>query len=320
MGLLIPEVFILLLTDSITMLLLIYASPYAFQIASKWDMASSANQQYRLEKRRYLLSTIVFYVFLFKIPLFLFYVYTNDKLAAVLTGAMCAAGSINATVYGSKLLYMKILNIFLMSGWLAVYKGNNTFEDLPYTRIKYAFLLFIVLTVTTETALSFLNFANIDPTAVVSCCSSIYSTGGDDVSLLMSIKPFTAFYTFIGCSLLLITAILLKNATLTAILSGAFFFTGVANLILFTGTYVYELPSHKCPYCILQKEYMYVGYAFYISLFLAAANGINTLIYKIVLKSTPVRSFRISLIFVLIFLLISLFFPLRYYAINSVWL
>ena len=63
MGLLIPEVFILLLTDSITMLLLIYAAPYAFQIAVKWDISSSSAIQYKLEKRRYLLSTIVFYRF-----------------------------------------------------------------------------------------------------------------------------------------------------------------------------------------------------------------------------------------------------------------
>jgi len=320
MGLLIPEVFILLLTDSITMLLLIYAAPYAFQIAVKWDISSSSAIQYKLEKRRYLLSTIVFYVFLFKIPLFLFYVYTNDKLSNVLTGAMCAAGSINATVYGSKLLYIKILNIFLMSGWLAIYKSNNTFEKLPYTRLKYSFLLFITCMVTAETALSFLNFSAIDPTAVVSCCSSIYSTSGDNISLLMTIKPFTAFYTFIGCSLLLVGAILLKNAPMTAILSVAFFFTGVANLILFTGTYIYELPSHKCPYCILQKEYMYVGYLFYVSLFLAVVNGINTIIYKTILKVPPIKSFRLSLIFTIIFLLISLFFPLKYYAINNVWL
>lgn len=320
MGLLIPEVFILLLTDTITMLLLIYTFPYSLSILSKWDISSSESFQYKLEKRRYLLSSIVFYIFIFKIPLFLFYIYTNDKMAAVLTGAMCAAGSINATQYGAALLYTKLLNIFMMSGWLALYKCNNSYETLPYTRFKYGFLLAVTISIIIETALSFMNFYSIDPTAVVSCCSSIYSTSGEDISFFMTIKPFTSFYTFIAVSLLYFTALFMRKTYLTGIFSVLFFFTGVLCLILFTSTYVYELPSHKCPYCILQKEYFYVGYIFYISLFIGVASGINVFIYGIISKSVPSRLFITALVFSGIFFMISMFFPFRYYITNNVWL
>jgi hypothetical protein len=37
----------------------------------------------------------------------------------------------------------------------------------------------------------------------------------------------------------------------------------VAALISFISVYFYELPTHHCPFCILQGEYHYVGYLIY---------------------------------------------------------
>ncbi len=201
MALLIPpEVFILLLTDAVFLLMMIYVSPpTVFRVITNWDISNQTQIQYKLEKNRLLVSTIVKFAFIFKIPLFLFYIYLNDKLSNVLTGAMCATGSINATVYGIPLLYTKIALIYLMYIWLVLYNCNNSFHDLPYTKAKYKLLLFIIIVITAESLLTYLNFANIDPTEIVSCCSSIYSTTSENGSLLMSLKPFTAFYFFYHC-------------------------------------------------------------------------------------------------------------------------
>ena len=37
----------------------------------------------------------------------------------------------------------------------------------------------------------------------------------------------------------------------------------------------YELPTHQSPFCILQKEYGYVGYPLYLSLLVGAASGLG---------------------------------------------
>jgi hypothetical protein len=42
----------------------------------------------------------------------------------------------------------------------------------------------------------------------------------------------------------------------------------VAALISFIALYFYELPTHHCPFCILQREYGYVGYLIYATLLL----------------------------------------------------
>jgi hypothetical protein len=49
----------------------------------------------------------------------------------------------------------------------------------------------------------------------------------------------------------------------------------VAALISFIALYFYELPTHHCPFCLLQREYGYVGYAVYATLLLGgiAAGG-----------------------------------------------
>ncbi|PLX66486.1 MAG: hypothetical protein C0602_12580 [Denitrovibrio sp.] len=320
MGLLIPEVFIILLTDLLGILLLLYTAPAAYKILRMWDIDSSSPLQYELEKKRLLTSVIVKFIFLLKIPLFLFFIYTNDKLSNVLTGAMCATGSLNATPYGMSLLLLKIVNIFLMSVWLTIYQSSNTSEKLPAAKKQYSLLLFITLLSIIEGGAGLLNFANLDPTAVVSCCSSIYSSTTEGGSFLMSIKPFTAFLVFIMFSVLYITSLLMRNPKATASLAVVFFMTGIANLILFTSTYIYQLPSHKCPFCILQKEYYYIGYLFYISLFLSASSGLNLFFYKTITGAYSRKLHFTAIIFGILFMFLSVLYPFRYFLINNQWL
>jgi hypothetical protein len=39
--------------------------------------------------------------------------------------------------------------------------------------------------------------------------------------------------------------------------------------------YIYELPTHHCPFCILQKEYGYIGYLIYLTLLGGAIAGLS---------------------------------------------
>jgi hypothetical protein len=38
--------------------------------------------------------------------------------------------------------------------------------------------------------------------------------------------------------------------------------------------YVYELPHHHCPFCLLKREYGYFGFPLYLALFLATGAGL----------------------------------------------
>ena len=54
------------------------------------------------------------------------------------------------------------------------------------------------------------------------------------------------------------------------------FIVSVSALISFISLYFYQLPTHHCPFCILQKEYYYVGYLLYVTLLGGVVCGAST--------------------------------------------
>ena len=49
----------------------------------------------------------------------------------------------------------------------------------------------------------------------------------------------------------------------------------IAALISFISLYFYELPTHHCPFDILQAEYHFVGYPIYVSLLAGVVSGLG---------------------------------------------
>jgi hypothetical protein len=64
-----------------------------------------------------------------------------------------------------------------------------------------------------------------------------------------------------------------KGARLFSCFSTGLFFLSLTAVISFISLYFYELPTHHCPFCILHKEYHYIGYLMYLSLFGAGIAG-----------------------------------------------
>jgi len=110
LNLLSPDVIAILMLDAILFLFALIALAISVQIVRKWDRSATTPLQYALEKRAYLVATIIEYIFYLKLPLFLYFIYTLDLLSNILPGAMCAAGVTNATVYGMPLFVVKILS------------------------------------------------------------------------------------------------------------------------------------------------------------------------------------------------------------------
>jgi hypothetical protein len=59
-------------------------------------------------------------------------------------------------------------------------------------------------------------------------------------------------------------------------LSLLMFIISLVSIVSFISLYIYELPTHHCPFCIIMEEYHYLGYsALYILLFGAVVSGIG---------------------------------------------
>ncbi len=233
-------------------------------------------KQYTLEKQSFLSATIIKYILSIKILLFIFFIFTLDKISNVLTGAMCAAGVVDATSYGIYLLLFKLINIYLFGFWLVVHKFDMETETLEYTKLKFGLFIFIFFLFISEIILEITMFSSIDVDKLVSCCGTLYSNS--ETSYLSSIFALNSSYllmAFYGTFLLLVISYFIKNDYIYIIFNLIFLILAIITLIIFFGTYIYELPTHHCPFCMLQKEYYYIGYILYFTLFVGTFYGFN---------------------------------------------
>ena len=274
-----PAIIALLLGSLLIGFMLFYASYHGVRILRRWDIRSGSELQLSLERRTYLISTIMTYAFGFQlISLFLF-IYTVDHLSTLFVGAMCAAGTLNVNRWGYPTIFLKMINFLLAGLWLIVNYTDNQAYDYPLIKKKYVLLLIIAPFIAAETILQANYFLGLTPNIITSCCGALFSSETTGMASEIATFPRTpveiAFYSMMVFTFAFGIYFLLKSrgGCLFSLGSILTFFISVIALISFLCLYFYELPTHHCPFCILQKEYGYVGYAIYITLLGGVVSG-----------------------------------------------
>jgi len=304
-----PEVLAILILDVIFAFFGFIAFVLSIKIFLGWDISSVTQKQYTLEKQSFLTATIIKYIFAIKVPLFLFFIFTLDKISNVLTGAMCAAGVVDATPYGTYLFILKIINIYLFAYWLVLHSEDIKHENQPYTKLKFGIFIVTFFLFISELLIEWIMFSSIDVSKMVSCCGTLYSSSATSaISSIFSIDTTLLLSLFYGNFLFIVLFYFLKQKYLFALSNLLFIITSLISLIVFFGTYIYELPTHHCPFCFLQSDYYYVGYFLYVFLFVGTFYGLVTgFVHNS--KDNITKNYKISLLFNFVF-----------YIKNGVWL
>ena len=316
-----PEVLSLQILNLIFLVFASITSILSIKIYLKWDRDSTSKEQYNLEKQSFLLASIIKYIFILKLPLFLFFIFTMDKISQQLVGAMCAAGVVNATPYGVYILILKVLNIYAFGLWLVLNKIDINKVNLPYTKIKFALFIILFIFLSLEIFIEFVMFKSIDLNILVSCCSSIYSSSSSSsLSSIFSINTRVIIILFYILYILQVVLYFFKNIKninyIFSLNNILFFIIAIISLIIFFGTYIYELPTHHCPFCLLQKDYNYVGYLIYVLLFLGTFFGM----ILSVIKQNVIKYYQLSLVFNFLYLCLVSAYVIIFYIKNGVWL
>ena len=315
-----PEVLAILILNSIFLLFSLVAFVLSVRIFIKWDMSATTQEQYGLEKQSYLSATIIKYIFAIKLPLFLFFIFTLDKISTLLTGAMCGAGVVDATDYGSYLLILKLVNLYLFGFWLTLHYLDIKSPNLPYTKLKFEFFILAFLFLVAEIVLEGVMFGSIDIDKMVSCCGTLYSSSSSlAIAGIFSIDTTLLLMLFYGNFLLMGLFYFIKQSYLFAIANLSFIIVALISLIQFFGTYIYELPTHHCPFCFLQSDYYYVGYMLYGLLFLGTFYGMRVGVVKL-LGEDGERGFKLSFIFNILYVFLVSGYVFSYFIRNGVWL
>ncbi len=320
MNLLTPEVLVILILDAIFAFLGTIAFVLSLKIVFKWDINSTSTTQYKLEKQSYLIATIIKYILYIKLPMFLYFIFVQDKLSIYIPGAMCAVGVVNSTSYGFYAMIVKIINLYLFSSWLVLNKVDLENEKMPYTKIKFVFYIIIYFFLMSEITLQVMEFFSLDPSRIVSCCGTVFSAASKSyVSSLLSLPNSLIVSVFYINFLLVLISYAFKKTIYFMVLNLFFIFTAIVSLIAFFGTYIYELPTHHCPFCMLQGDYHYIGYVLYTTLFIGTFSAIGAFIYQVTKKNC--QKFKIvSIFFDIIYVLIVSAYPIVYFIKNGVWL
>ncbi|MFA6137021.1 MAG: hypothetical protein WC667_02930 [Sulfurimonas sp.] len=315
-----PEVLTLFILNALFLFFATVAFILSVKIFLKWDSNSTSQAQYKLEKQSFLTATIIKYIFVIKVPLFLFFIFTLDKISGLLTGAMCAAGVVNATTYGTYLVLLKILNLYLFAYWLALHHEDMKHESQPYTKMKFGVFIALFFLLITEIILEGVMFNAIDIEKVVDCCGAIYSSSASSyISAIFRIKASLLLALFYGNFLLIVIFYFLKKRYIFALSNAFFIIISLLTLISFFGTYIYELPTHHCPFCFLQKDYYYVGYLIYIFLFIGTFYGLLSGFLR-TSENEISKNYKIALLFNFLYVILLTSYPILFYIKNGVWL
>jgi hypothetical protein len=274
-----PGIMALLLGSVLSCLMLLYSAYFGVAIFRGWDIRSGSERQLGLERRTYLISTVVAYAFGFQLLSFFLFLFTADLLHPLFPGAMCAAGVLNVNRFGYPALLLKCVTFLLAGMWLILNAADNRGYDYPLIRKKYLFLLAVTPLVLAEAAVQALFFLKLDPNVITSCCGALFSPERSGVpSWLGGVSPLTSLAGFyLGVAACLCAGMYYrkrgKGGYLFSLASSASFLLSAVALVSIISMYVYELPSHRCPFCLLHGEYGYVGYLLYTGLLGGGVTG-----------------------------------------------
>jgi len=276
-----PAIVTLLLVSLLITGMVLYSAFFGIRIISRWDMHSGSEEQLGLERKTYLISTLLSYVLVFQLGSLFLYIYTADSLHNLFVGAMCAAGSLNVDPYGYPTFILKILNFILAGLWLILNHADNRAYDYPLIRKKYTMLLVMMPLILMEAVTQMFYFLELKTDIITSCCGSLFSAARSGVGSDIAAIPVTysmAGFSF-GFILTLASGLFYwikgRGGALFSVASGLFFLFSCMALISFISLYFYELPTHHCPFCILQREYGHIGYLLYATLLVGAICGLG---------------------------------------------
>ena len=314
------EIIIYLFTQIVLFVLLFIAFYFSVFIIKNWDYNKTTSYQYKLEKKSYLIILIIFFTLIVKIFLMPYFSYSIDNLSHIIPGAMCAAGVIKANNYGEILLGLKLLILFFIGIWLIINSLDLKEKTYPYTKQKFAFYIFIFILIILETTLDILYLSNISTKEPVMCCSVIFGSNavGNKIPFDLSIPMLVGLFYLLY--LLSIFTNIQKQKFINFIINTFFLYISYYAMTYFFSTYIYQLPTHQCPFCMLQKEYFFIGYFIWTSLFLGTFFGIASFVVPIFIKKDLDYSFKYSILFNSIFVCLCTFYLVKYYLINGVFL
>ena len=152
-----------------------------FYIWKNWDVNNPAEKQYALEKKVYLIITVVTLGFLLRLLMIPLWFMSLQSMIGSIPGAMCLIGvhNVDAPVSYIATTFKLILPVFY-GYWLILNLLDRQVPTQPFMKQKLAALPPLGILIVTETVLDLCFFFSTPPRQV-SCCTSLFDIPRDDI-------------------------------------------------------------------------------------------------------------------------------------------
>lgn len=244
-----------------------------------WDPMASGREQLARERRTYLVQATVRVALACQLLSLFLFLATVDRVHPLITGAMCAAGTLAAGPLGYPTLLLK-LDTFLLCGlWLVVDRASPVATSRGVVRFKHLFLIVIAAGLLVENVVQYRYFADLEPDIITSCCGTTFDAGASGLAADLATLPVRqtrlAYLGLLAVTSLFGVRSLVRRRSVApyALLSVALGVVAIASVITWIAPAYYELPTHHCPFCLLAPDYGRVGFALYAALFAGVATG-----------------------------------------------
>ncbi len=272
-----PSILALVMVSLVVSGMSLIAGGFALQLLRHWDIRSGSERQLRLERRTYLISTLMAFAFLAELVSLLLFVYNAEQMSGQFVGAMCATGVLNLNPWGWPTLILKMAIFFAASAWLTLNRIDNLAFDYPLIRAKYGLLLLILPLMLAESLVQARFFLEMNPDIITSCCGALFTPEGSGVAAEISgIEPATSLIWLMLSGLAVFASGLWflwrgRGGMVFSFSSLLAFGVALVAIVSCIALYVYEHPHHHCPFCILKRGHDFIGYYLYLPLFVSTA-------------------------------------------------
>ena len=243
-----------------------------YKIWKRWDITNSAETQYRLEKKVYLIISVLSIGFILRLFAFPLWFLTLNSMIISIPGAMCLAGVHNAN---APLAYIastfKLILPAIYGFWLILNLLDRKVATQPFMKLKLFLLTPLGLLILSETITDIFFLFSV-PLRQVSCCTSLFDTPKNNLHQLISGSNWMWVVLFYVLALIILAEIiffLIAQKKSTASIKKNWF--GSKSLMLIETIMIIfcfitfllalqtkisllflDLPLHHCIFCLCQ--------------------------------------------------------------------
>jgi hypothetical protein len=281
-----PYVFVRLLAGAIAALLFAHAAFVGTRVVRYFHLASTTEGQLALERQAELAGTSARAGAILQAGALLLSITSADHLTTSIRGAMCGYGVVHANEYGPRSIVLTVIAALLSAAYFQALSLDRATRGLRLVKPLAYLSMLVALVSFADLSLASAWLGGLDMTVVSSCCSTGIDAAASALERGHAAGP-RVLVTAAALVALPLTAGLAffvsrRPSRVGSLLGGALAVVSLpialAAVVLEVAPYVYEVPHHRCPYCLFHLDAWGIGYPLFGAIFLGATWGTGSLI------------------------------------------